>query len=84
MTCPAEKRHFAKSNVCVIFGDNYWFCFQQEPGKITFACWRTATATECVMIKSAYIVNIGPYQMMFFKGTSLAIKLQVMYRNTLK
>lgn len=36
------------------------------------------------MIKSASILNIGPYQTGLFKGTSLAIKLQVMYRNTLK
>lgn len=36
------------------------------------------------MIKSASILNIGPYQTGFFKGTSLAIKLQVMNGNTLK
>lgn len=45
MTCPAENRHFAKSSSCVLFGDNSQFCFQQEPVRITFACWRTAT--EC-------------------------------------
>lgn len=51
MTCPAEKRRFAKSSICVIFGDNSQFCFQQEPEESPLPAG-VATATECVMIKS--------------------------------
>lgn len=38
----------------------------------------------CV-VESAYFFSIGPYQIFFFfKGTSLTIMFQVMYRNAMK
>lgn len=76
-----EKAFCQKQNLCYIW---WQLSVLLSPGaRKNHLCLLEKSYWMCT-IKSAYILNIGPYQTGFFKGTSLVIKLQVMYRSTLK